>query len=83
MTRTIEIKHIEPKAQVRQLIDALIEATGLPKDFPVRELPGSSSDQFGLFADISRVRHEFGWSPRVELKAGLQAMADWARTVTA
>jgi UDP-glucose 4-epimerase len=66
---------------VRHLLDALIAAADLPRDFPVRELPGSSSDQFGLYADISRTRRDFGWSPMVDLADGLKAMARWARSL--
>jgi UDP-glucose 4-epimerase len=66
---------------VRQLLDALIAAAELPRDFPIRELPGSSSDQFGLYADISRARRDFGWTPAVDLTAGLRSMAQWARSM--
>ena len=33
---------------VRELLAALVAAAELPKDFPIRELPGSPNDQFGL-----------------------------------
>ena len=66
---------------VRQLLDALIAAADLPADFPIRELPGSASDQFGLYADISRARRDFGWVPTVDLADGLKRMAQWARSM--
>jgi UDP-glucose 4-epimerase len=66
---------------VRQLLNALIAAADLPSEFPVRELPGTSSDQFGLYADISRTRAEFGWTPTVELTDGLRSMVRWARSL--
>src|SRR3954467_2689485 len=65
---------------VRQLLDALIAAADLPKDFPVRELAGSASDQFGLFADISRVRADFAWTPKTDLTQGLESVVRWARS---
>ena len=65
---------------VRQLLQALIAAADLPRDFPVRELPGSPSDQFGLYADISRARRDFGWTPAVDLADGLKGMARWAKS---
>ncbi len=66
---------------VRQLLDALIAAADLPRDFPIRELAGSPSDQFGLYADISRARRDFGWSPTIDLADGLKGMARWARSM--
>jgi UDP-glucose 4-epimerase len=64
---------------VRELLRRLIEALGLPEDFPIRELPGAASDQFGLYADISRARADLDWKPRVDLASGLRGMAAWAR----
>jgi nucleoside-diphosphate-sugar epimerase len=55
-----------------------MEAVGTPADFPIRELAGSSSDQFGLYADISRAHADFGWQPAVALVEGLRGMAAWA-----
>jgi len=66
---------------VRELLRRLVAALGLPDDFPIRELPGSVSDQFGLFADISRARAELGWQPGIDLPGGLRGMAEWARAV--
>ena len=65
--------------RIRELIEALRRAVGASDDFPVRELSGSPSDQFGLYADISRVARDFDWSPRVELRTGLDGMVEWAR----
>jgi UDP-glucose 4-epimerase len=65
---------------VRELLDALVDAAGLPSDFPVRELPGSPSDQFGLYADVTRAGDDLSWTPAVELASGLRSMVEWART---
>src|SRR5207249_1144759 len=64
---------------VRELLGALVAAAGLPKDFPIRELPGSPNDQFGLYAEIRRAREDFGWTPTVDLASGLRGMVQWAR----
>jgi UDP-glucose 4-epimerase len=68
---------------VRELLQRLVEALGVPEDFPIRELAGSASDQFGLYADISRASTELGWKPQVDLAGGLRGMAEWARDVVA
>lgn len=67
--------------KVRELLTALIEAMELPADHPIEELPGSSSDQFGIYADISKIRRDLGFEPQVDLKSGLREMAAWARSV--
>lgn len=64
---------------VRELLAYEIEALGLPADHPVQELPGSQGDQFGLYADISRIQSDLGFVPRVDLPTGLRRMVEWAR----
>ncbi len=66
---------------VRALLFTLLTALDLPSNYPIRELPGSSSDQFGLSADISRAKTDLGWEPHTELADGLQAMVEWAKTL--
>jgi UDP-glucose 4-epimerase len=65
--------------RVRELLKALFKACGKGDDYPVKELPGTPGDQFGLYADVSRAKAELGFSPRVKLDAGLASMAKWAR----
>ena len=66
---------------VRELLQALIAAADLPRDFPIVEHPGSNSDQFGLYADTARVRRDFGWTPSIALADGLKDMARWAKSM--
>jgi len=63
---------------VVMLLQALKRATGLP-DAPIRELPGSPSDQFGLYAEVARAREELGWMATRDLDDGLPEMVAWAR----
>jgi UDP-glucose 4-epimerase len=65
---------------VRELLAVLKDALGLPPDYPVEELAGSPSDQFGLYADISSVKSDLGFTPRVDLATGVKRMAAWARS---
>jgi UDP-glucose 4-epimerase len=64
---------------VRELLDRLLSALQLPAQYPVRERPGLNSDQFGLYADVERIRRELDWTPRTNLASGLRLMADWVR----
>jgi UDP-glucose 4-epimerase len=67
---------------VRELLAALLQAMQLPADYPIRELPGSASDQFGLYADIGRAQTDLGWLPRIMMSEALDRMAAWAKTQT-
>jgi UDP-glucose 4-epimerase len=67
---------------IRELLAALVIAMELPSNYPVKELPGSASDQFGLFADVSRAGAELNWKPNMKLSDGLRRMVDWARRQT-
>jgi UDP-glucose 4-epimerase len=66
---------------VAELLKALLVALDLPHHYPICELPGSSADQYGLYADITRAQTELGWSPQVALCEGLRAMVEWARSI--
>ena len=65
---------------VRDLLSSLIGALNLSSDYPIRELEGNLSDQFGLYADISDTMNDLGWKPQTSLDDGLRLMVDWART---
>ena len=67
---------------VRELLTALLKAMDLPSDYPIRELPGSISDQFGLYANISAAHRDLQWQPTVLLSDGLKRMVAWARSVS-
>jgi len=69
------------KTTVREILDLLIEALGLPPDHPVDEQSGSPSDVFGSIANVRRAEAELGWSPRVALKDGIGDMVAWARAL--
>src|SRR5207253_5753525 len=42
-------------------------------------MPSRDWDMPDWYADISKVRNRFGWSPRVPLEEGLARMAEWYR----
>ena len=65
---------------VRDLLSSLISALNLSSDYPICELEGNLSDQFGLYVDISNTMHDLGWKPQTSLDDGLRLMVDWART---
>lgn len=68
------------KTFVHELIREEILSLGLDPDiYPVRYEGFTPADQFGLYADIGRIRKDLDWKPRYSLKDGLALMARWAK----
>jgi UDP-glucose 4-epimerase len=68
------------KTHVYELIREEIKALGLdPDSYPVKYEGTTPSDQFGLYADISKIKADIGWNPEVSLADGLQIMIKWAK----
>lgn len=67
------------KTLVEELIRAEIKAFGLDEDYPVRYEGKTPADQFGLYADISKIKRDLSWTPKTSLDDGLKKMVKWAR----
>lgn len=66
---------------VWELIDELLVAFGhVAKTYPVEYGASTPGDQFGIYADISRIRHDLRWEPQTDLETGLSRMVRWARS---
>lgn len=65
---------------VRALLHLIIRSAGEdPEKYPVEEVASHAGDQFGMVADASLLRTEFGWEPTVDLPEGIRRMVAWAR----
>ena len=64
------------EATMLEAIRIAEEVSGRTLD--VRTLPAATGDVRRTAADVSRIRAELGWEPRVGLRAGLQAQWEWA-----
>jgi len=62
------------KSTVRELLKAMLKASGKPADYPVKIIGGTPGDIFGCYADISKAKTELEWSPRYGLEDGLREM---------
>jgi len=68
------------KTFIHQLINEEIKSFNLnPDTYPVKYEGSTPADQFGLFADITKIRSDLDWVPKTDLKTGLTHMADWVR----
>jgi UDP-glucose 4-epimerase len=67
------------KTRVEELIAKEISAFGLDPNYPVVYEGTTPADQFGLYADISRIKCDLGWSPKFDLDRGLRIMSAWVK----
>lgn len=58
---------------VGELLRVMTECSGNP-DYPVEFSGNTPGDQFGMYADIGRLRADLGWEPGWSLDDGLAAM---------
>lgn len=65
---------------VQDLLRLIITSAGAdPAKYPVEQVNSHAGDQFGMVADASLLRGEFGWRPTVSLPEGIRRMVTWAR----
>jgi len=61
-----------------ELVEAMSRAAERPVQ--IERAPVPLGDVEATFADITRARDELGWSPRIELAAGLATVVDWLKS---
>lgn len=66
------------KTKVKEILNGLIRAFGL-SDYPITYGDATPGDQFGVVADIGRIKDELHWMPEVGLQAGLNKMASFEK----
>jgi len=68
------------KTTVRSLIEKMMEIYGTSgKNIPIEICHGTPGDQFGIFADITKINNETGWAPSTSLNDGLAQMVSWIK----
>lgn len=68
------------KTHVYELLDNIIEAFSYDPDmYPIDYVEGTPGDQFGIYADISKIEKHLGWKPKTEGKEGVKKMANWVK----
>jgi len=60
---------------VEQLVLAVITLSG--KDIKIKYDLSKPSIETSLFLDISKIKNDFGWSPKISLNAGLEKTVEW------
>ncbi len=68
------------KTTVKELVNELVDVFGYSNSgYPIKYCAGTPGDTFGIYADISALKRDATWSPKVSLSEGLKRMADWAK----
>ncbi len=65
---------------VREVVDELAAGAGKPDLLRPGALPDREGDPPRLVADVTRLRDEVGFAPRIGLAEGLQGTLEWLRT---
>lgn len=66
------------RTTVKEILKHLMDLSGIHK--PVVAAGSTPGDMFGIYADISRIQNDLGFSPNYKLEEGLKLMIDWAKT---
>ena len=64
------------KTCVRDIVLELIKAFGY-KDYPVIYQDPTPGDQFGLVADVTKLKNDLKWSPQFELARGIRLTVEY------
>jgi nucleoside-diphosphate-sugar epimerase len=64
---------------VETIIDLVAESVGGPDHLQKNAISRPQSDPDVLLADVTRMRQEVGFSPKIELSDGLEETVDWLR----
>lgn len=68
------------RTTVAELVRKEIEFFGEDiRTYPVKFEGSTPADQFGLYADISLLKKDLGWKPRISLDDGLKKMIGWVK----
>jgi nucleoside-diphosphate-sugar epimerase len=71
------------RTRVRDLVELIGHIVGRPDLLRFGAIPAPSNDVPVLVADVTRLREEVGWAPRLSLEQGLVQTVEWWRRQTA
>lgn len=64
------------KTTVKELLSVILD--NLPGKVSIKYEGSTPGDQFGITADISKIKKELGWYPKSSLQDGIKNMINWA-----
>lgn len=68
------------KTTVESLLNELKSAWG-EDGYPILYVEGTPGDQFGIYADISSLKNDLKWEPKIPLQTGIHSFVTWVKEV--
>jgi nucleoside-diphosphate-sugar epimerase len=65
---------------MRELAAAIALYAGSPELLDVGALPSREGEPHSIVADVTRLREELGWTPRLSLEEGIEDTVEWWRS---
>jgi UDP-glucose 4-epimerase len=65
------------KTVIRDLLGMMLDAALKPKNYKVQVSNSTPGDSFGTHASIEKLRKDFQWDPKINLKEGLKKYFSW------
>lgn len=65
------------KTTVDELIKEILKVNDLPESYPVKIQEGTPGDTHGFNANIEKLKRDFSWEPRYDLRSGLEEYFNW------
>ena len=62
-----------------ELFDILNEMLNIKLEYT--ELPWRLSDQKVFVADLTKIKNDLGWEPKISAREGLSKMIDWVKGI--
>lgn len=69
------------KTHIKDLLNSILIAFNLPKDYKIEELPGTPGDSFGFHSNSDKIKKHLNWSPKIELNLGLKKYYKWVKSI--
>lgn len=67
------------RTTVKELLQEIFTAFGRQdRSYEIKE--GTPRDQFGIYGSYEKINKQLGWSPKYELKEGLNKMVSWIKS---
>lgn len=69
------------KVILKDLMPEILRSSGNTPDYPVIVSKGTPGDAHGFHADISKIKRDLNWEPKIDLQEGIKRFFDWIHSV--
>tara|TARA_Y100000768_G_C23987021_1_gene689549 strand:- start:2319 stop:3302 length:984 start_codon:yes stop_codon:yes gene_type:complete len=69
------------KTTVSELLSLILTSFNKDSNYPIIELEGTPGDSFGFHSDITKIKNDLKWDPKISLKQGLSIYSGWIESI--